>query len=175
MTTGSTTEPQATRRSWVPIVYFFVAALIGLGFVVTGVSMALFGVKDALFPSLGLPRYAYEVYPYEAYPAPVGPSRTDVPEPVKRSEAEIAREEHEAKARVIDERRGNGIDRMLSGLIIAGVGAPVLLWHLRRGRALSTGATDATPSWATPSPPAASSAEADYGGGGARTDPPTPA
>ena len=123
MTTGPAAEPQATRRSWVVLLYFFAAALIGLGFVVTGASMALFGVKDALFPGLGLPRYSYEVYPYDSYPVPVGPSWTDVAEPERKTEAEIAEQEREAKARAIDERRGNGVDRMLSGLIIAGVGA----------------------------------------------------
>ncbi|MGH3965063.1 MAG: hypothetical protein ACRDRY_17695 [Pseudonocardiaceae bacterium] len=42
---------------------------------------------------------------------------------------------------------------MLSGLIITGVGAPVLVWHLKRGRALSAAAEkpgDTTP----PTPPA---------------------
>ena len=140
MTITSTPEPQAARRNWVALLYFFVAALVGLGFVVTGITMALFGLKDAVFPGLGLPRYAYEVYPFEAYPVPVGPSATsDVTEPARRSEAEIAVEERKAKARAIDERRGNGVDRMLSGIILALVGYPVLVWHLRRGRALSAG------------------------------------
>jgi hypothetical protein len=159
MTTGSTAEVQVTRRSWVVLLYFFAAALIGLGFVVTGASLALFGVKDALFPSLGLPRYSYEVYGYEAYPAPVGPSKTEVQEPERKTEAEIAREQREAKARAIDERRSNGVDRMLSGLIIAGVGAPVLVWHLKRGRALSAGAADAAPS------------SADVAAGGTKAEP----
>ncbi len=158
MTIGSTAEPPAARRSWVVLLYFFAAALIGLGFVVTGVTMALFGVKDALFPALGLPRYAYEVYEYEAYPVPVSPSRTDATEPVRKTDAEIEKQEREARARAIDERRGNGVDRMLSGLIIAGVGAPVLVWHLRRGRALSAGAEkpDAAPAPVAPTPPTAS-------------------
>ncbi len=158
MTTGSTAEAQTTRRSWVVLLYFFVAALVGLGFVLTGVSMALFGVKDALFPGLGLPRYSYEVYPYEAYPAPIGPSRTDVTEPPRKTELEIAKQEREAKARAIDERRGNGVDRMLSGLILAGVGAPVLVWHLRRGRTFGEGEKpDETPDAVLPTPTVASS------------------
>lgn len=172
MTTGSTAEAQSTRRSWVVLLYFFAAALIGLGFVVTGVSMALFGVKDALFPSLGLPRYSYEVYPYEAYPVPVRPSKTEISEPERKTEAEITQQEREAKTRAIDERRGNGVDRLLSGLIIAGVGAPVLVWHLRRGRALSAGATDAPPSWTAASSPSTTSS-ADDAGAGTKADPPT--
>jgi hypothetical protein len=138
MTTGSTTEPPAGRRNWVPLLYFFLAALIGLGFVVVGTSMALLGAKDALFPSLGLPRYSYGVSEFEAYPAPA-PVGADSAPPVKKSAEEVAREQRIAKAQAVDERRAMGLDQMLSGLVIAAVGAPVLVWHLRRGRALSAG------------------------------------
>ncbi|MGH4009637.1 MAG: hypothetical protein ACRDTH_16060 [Pseudonocardiaceae bacterium] len=117
--------PQASRRSWVVLLYFYAAALVGLGFVVVGITTGLFGVKNALFPSLGLPSYSYE---YRFPP--------DSPRPTEPTEQQL----QAAKDRAIDERRSRGLDDMLSGLIIAGVGAPVLVWHLKRGRALGAAA-----------------------------------
>lgn len=160
MTNGSTPDSQAVRRSWVALLYFYVAALVGLGFVVTGTTMALFGAKSALFPGLGVPRYAYEVsQPYETYPGRerIGPSKSDGGEPGRTNEAERQRQEREAKARAVAERRSNGFDGILNGLIIAGVGAPVLLWHLKRGRALGAGTerADAAGTSPAPTPPAA--------------------
>jgi hypothetical protein len=137
MAGGSTGESQAGKRSWVVLLYFYAAALVGLGFVITGVTMALFGAKDALFPSLGLSRYSYE------YPVP-----PDFGMPMEQTEQQL----RAAKDRAIDERRGNGLDGMLSGLIITGVGAPVLVWHLKRGRALSAAAEK--PATTPPVPPA---------------------
>ncbi|MGH9190057.1 MAG: hypothetical protein ACRD0Q_08510 [Acidimicrobiales bacterium] len=138
--------------------YFYLAALVGLGFVVTGAAMALFGAKSALFPSLGLSRYAYEVpAPYETYPGRerIGPSKTDDRNAERESEAERERQAREARSRAIDERRSRGVDGMLSGLIVAGVGTPVLLWHLKRARALSVAAErpDFPASRAAPTPP----------------------
>lgn len=124
MAADSTPDSQAAKRSWVVLLYFYVAALVGLAFVVTGITMALFGAKDALFPGLGLSRYSYE------YQFPHDPGG-----PVEPTEEQL----QTAKERAIDERRGNGLDGMLSGLIIAGVGTPVLIWHYKRGRALSSG------------------------------------
>jgi hypothetical protein len=130
-------ESQAGKRSWVVLLYFYAAALVGLGFVVVGITMALFGAKDALFPGLGLPRYSYE------YPAP-----PDFGTPTEPTEEQ----RRAAKDRAIDERRSGGLDGMLNGLIIAGVGTPVLVWHLKRGRALSPAAEQ--PQATTPPPPA---------------------
>jgi hypothetical protein len=135
-----TREPQAGKRSWVVLLYFYAAALVGLGFVVTGVTMALFGAKDALFPGLGLSRYSYE------YPVP--PDLGPLTEPTEE-------QRRAAKDRAIADRRGSGLDGMLNGLIIAGVGTPVLVWHLKRGRALSAAAEkpEATTTTPPPSPP----------------------
>jgi hypothetical protein len=142
-----TRESQAGKRSWVVLLYFYAAALVGLGFVVAGVTVALFGAKDALFPGLGLPRYAYE---YNLPP--------DGHMPMEPTEEQL----RVAKDRAIDERRGGGLDGMLNGLIIAGVGTPVLVWHLKRGRALSPAAeqlqatTPPPPVPPSPQPPASS-------------------
>lgn len=135
-----TLESQAGKRSWVVLLYFYAAALVGLGLVVAGVVTALFGAKDALFPGLGLSRYSYEYNVPPEFGAP-----TEQTEEQRRA----------AKDRAVDERRGGGLDGMLSGLIIAGVGAPVLVWHLKRGRALSAAAEkpEATTTTPPPSPP----------------------
>lgn len=124
-----TLESPAAKRSWVVLLYFYAAALVGLGFVVTGITMGLFGAKNALFPSLGVSSYSYE-YPFP--PDPLG-----LREPTEQ-------QRQAAQERAIDERRSRGLDDMLSGFIIAGVGAPVLVWHLKRGRALSAGGEQPT-------------------------------
>ena len=150
-----TPDPHGARRNWVALLYFYLAALVGLGFVVTGAAMALFGAKNALFPSLGLSRHPY------SYPAPApyvtfpGHERIGPPDRMaaRTNETDADRQAREARSREIDERRGRGVDGMLSGLIVAGVGAPVLLWHLKRGRALSAGAESSdAPSAAAPPP-----------------------
>lgn len=118
-----TPGPQAAKRSWVILLYFYAAALVGLGFVITGVTMALFGAKSAVFPSLGLPSYSYE---YRFAP--------DSGRPLEQTE----QQRQAARDRAIDDRRNSGLDDLLDGLIITGVGAPVLIWHFKRGRALGT-------------------------------------
>ena len=156
MTADSFPDPQAQRRSWVVLLYFYLAALVGLGFVVTGATTALFGAKNALLPGLGISPYAYEVrVPPEPYPMPerIAPPRTD-----ERSEALRERRAREARSRAIEQRRNSGIDGMLSGLIVLAVGVPVLVWHLRRARA-TNGGTAKTPAPAPPTatePPGAS-------------------
>lgn len=124
-----TLESPAAKRSWVVLLYFYAAALVGLGFVVTGITMGLFGAKNALFPSLSVSSYSYE-YPFP--PDSFGPR-----EPTEQ-------QRQAARDRAIDERRSRGLDDMLSGLIITGVGAPVLVWHLKRGRALNAGGEQPT-------------------------------
>lgn len=143
MAANSNPESQSAKRTWVVVLYFYLAALVGLGFVVTGTTMALFGAKNALFPGLGLSRYSYE---YD----------------VSQGSRELTEEQlRTAKNRAIEDRRGSGLDGMINGLIIAGVGAPVLVWHLKRGRALNSGTdrpdgTTPTPPPSLPQPPAAS-------------------
>ncbi|MGH3693956.1 MAG: hypothetical protein ACRDRX_08220 [Pseudonocardiaceae bacterium] len=116
----------AAKRNWVVLFYFYLAALVGLGFVITGLTMGLLGAKNALFPGLGLPRYTYEqpFYPGDLANKPTPPTDQQL---------------QEAKARAIGERRSGGLDGMLDGLIFAGVGTPVLIWHLKRARKLTSG------------------------------------
>ena len=123
--TEQTTEARRTkRRHWIVLLYFYLVALIGLGFVVTGATMTLFGAKEAIFPGLGLSRYDYEfdlAEDQEGHP--------------RGSEAEIERAKKEAK----EERRSGGVDGVVSGVIVAGIGAPIMIWHLRHGRRASAG------------------------------------
>ncbi|HEU0088903.1 MAG TPA: hypothetical protein VFQ77_14860 [Pseudonocardiaceae bacterium] len=125
MAADSTRDSQAAKRSWVVLLYFYLVALVGLGFVIVGITMALFGAKNALFPELGLPSYAYE----HEFPQDPGQFAEPTEEQLRS-----------AKDRAVDDRRSSGLDGLLSGLIVAGVGMPVLIWHYRRGRALGTGA-----------------------------------
>lgn len=119
MDTG-TGERAAGRRSWVVLLYFYMAALVGLGFLVVGATTFLFGAKDALVPQLGVSDYSY----YEEYPPD--------PESGQTSEDQA----REARERAIDDRRNSGLDSMISGVLLAAVGAPVLVWHLKRARSL---------------------------------------
>lgn len=102
--------------------YFYAAALVGLGFVVVGATTALFGLKAAALPELGLPSYAYEQY-----------LSRDEDGVIEATDAELA----QARGRAIDERRSLGADDMLSGAILVAVGTPTMVWHLRRGRRLT--------------------------------------
>ena len=155
MTADSFPDPQAQRRNWVVLLYFYLAALVGLGFVVTGATTALFGAKNALLPGLGVSPYAFEVRSlYEPNPGleRLGPPRTD-----ERNEALRERRAREARSRAVEQRRSSGIDGMLSGLIILAVGVPVLVWHLKRARALNGGVRNPAPAPPTATePPTAS-------------------
>lgn len=117
-----TVTTAAARRNWVVLLYFYAAALVGLGFVVVGMTTALFGLKAAALPELGLPAHAYE-----------GGLPRDEDGDVRASEAERAA----ARERAIDDRRSHGVDDVLSGAILVVVGAPTMVWHLRRGRRLT--------------------------------------
>lgn len=119
MESRSVTEPAQTRRAWVVLLYFYLAALVGLGFVIAGVTTVLFGIKDIAFPRLGVNTYSYESSLHH-----------DAQGNITSSDAERAA----AEQRVIDDRRREGADNLLDGVILAAVGAPVLVWHLRRGR-----------------------------------------
>jgi len=102
------------RRSWVVPLYFYLAALIGLGLLIGGTTTALFGLKNVLVPELSVSSYAYD-------PGPGGDAR--------RADARRA---------AVDDRRREGADQLVNGAILAGVGLPTLLWHLRRARGQSS-------------------------------------
>jgi hypothetical protein len=85
------------RGSWIGSLYFYAAALIGLVFVLVGLTSGLQGAARASLPG---------VY-YDG--------KCDY---------------CDTKAQV----RDHGIADVVSGFVFTGIGAPVLLWHLRQAR-----------------------------------------
>ena len=49
-----------TQGAEIPDSRFYLAALVGFGFVITGVTTGLFGAKELAFPELGISSYTYE-------------------------------------------------------------------------------------------------------------------
>jgi hypothetical protein len=123
MTTDADTSsaPPAARR-WVTL-YYYVAALIGLGLAVIGLVTLLFGLRYAALPEVGLATTDY------AY--------LHMDPTVIATDAELAR----ARVQAVEDRRERGVSSMIDGVIMAGVGAPLLFWHLRRARRSVTHAT----------------------------------
>jgi hypothetical protein len=131
-------ESVAGRRPWIVLLYFYIAALVGLGFVITGATEALFGAKAMLVPQLGVQSSSYD---YSL--------RRDAQGTVVATDAERTA----ARERALDDRRREGADDLVDGAILLLVGAPTLIWHLRRGRRV--GADPATGITAGTSPAAA--------------------
>ncbi|HTF48127.1 MAG TPA: hypothetical protein VK735_11815 [Pseudonocardia sp.] len=123
MVTRSSGESAATRRPWVVLLYFYLAALIGLGFLIAGTTTALFGVKDLAFPQLSIQSYSYD-----------SSLRRDAQGNIISTESERAA----ARQAAIDDRRRDGLDSLVNGVILAAVGTPTLVWHLRRARRVGT-------------------------------------
>lgn len=101
------------------LLYFYLAALVGLGLVIAGTTIGLFGVKDLAFPRLSLSSYSYE-----------SNLRRDAQGNIVASE----QERQAARQRAIDDRRREGGDNVVDGVILAAVGLPTLVWHLRGAR-----------------------------------------
>jgi hypothetical protein len=120
----------AARRPWVVLLYFYLAALIGFGFFITGVTTGLFGAKELAFPQLGLNSYSYD-----------SSLRRDSTGTVIASPGE----RDTARERAIDDRRREGGDSLVNGVILAVVGLPTMVWHLRRGRKVGAQIPDDTP------------------------------
>jgi hypothetical protein len=136
METRSSTESPAARRPWVALLYFYLAAFVGFGFLIAGTTTALFGAKDLAFPELGVQSYSYE-------PA----LRRDAQGTIVATDSERA----QARQRALEDRRRDGADSLVDGVILVAVGLPTLLWHLRRARRIGASAPGAaTPGAATP-------------------------
>jgi hypothetical protein len=111
--------PSTGRRPWVVLLYFYLAALIGLGFVIAGTTTALFGAKDAVFPQLGVREYSYD-----------SSLRRDEHGTIVATPAERAA----ARQRAVDDTRHDGEDQLVNGALLVVVGLPTLLFHLRGAR-----------------------------------------
>jgi hypothetical protein len=123
MSPNSSAQPPSTRRPWVVLLYFYLAALIGLGFVITGTTEALFGAKQLAFPQLNIQSYSYE-----------SSLRRDAQGTIIATTAERAT----ARQQAVDDSRREGGDDLADGAILVLVGLPTLFWHLRRARRIGT-------------------------------------
>jgi hypothetical protein len=121
------------RRRWLPLVYYYLATLVGLVVLLFGVIGGLNGLVQAALPQLA-PEVRFAVS--ERAPAPEGGQQRDL------SEAEKA----EIRAEAIDNARAAGFFNALRGLVATLVGAPIFLWHLRQARRRE-------PGWLGVSPP----------------------
>ncbi|HYZ93883.1 MAG TPA: hypothetical protein VFA34_16035 [Actinomycetota bacterium] len=117
----------ATRKSasngersvrWLPLIYYYLATVIGLVITLTGVIGGVSGLVTAAFPRTG-DEYIYSEPPYD-----------DKGNPIK--ETPVEREERESEDLEIS--RQSGFAGGIRGGITAGVGAPVFVWHLRQAR-----------------------------------------
>jgi hypothetical protein len=124
----ASTKTAAGRRPWVVLLYFYLAALVGFGFVITGVTTGLFGAKELAFPELGISSYTYD-----------SALRRDKDGTIIATDAERSA----ARARAVEDRRQEGADDLVDGAILAAVGLPTMIWHLRRGRRVGAAPTTA--------------------------------
>jgi hypothetical protein len=143
METRSSSEP-AARRAWVVLLYFYLAAFVGFGFLIVGTTTALFGAKDLAFPELGMQSYSYE-----------STLHRDAQGTIVATDSERA----QARERALEDRRTDGADSLVNGVILMAVGLPTLLWHLSRARRLGgpaapSPAAPPAPEPAEPAPPA---------------------
>jgi hypothetical protein len=110
------------------LLYFYLAALVGFGFVITGVTTGLFGAKELAFPELAISSYTYD-----------SALRRDKDGTIIATDAERSA----ARARAVEDRRREGADDLVDGAILAAVGLPTMIWHLRRGRRVGAAPTTA--------------------------------
>ncbi len=110
----------AQRRPgfWLPSLYYYLAAAIGLVIALVGVIGGLRGLVTA-----ALPQIASEVR-YAGYPGTTGPTGA----PLTPQERDQARADAIAAARV------GGYADALYGTVAVIVGTPVFVWHLRQAR-----------------------------------------
>jgi hypothetical protein len=142
MTSRSPADAAGARRNWIALLYFYVAALVGLGFFITGITTGLFAAKELAFPELGLSTSNYE-----------GTLRRDPQGVIIATDAE----REQARQRELADRRREGGSDLVDGVILIAVGLPTLVWHLRRARRLGAPGepppvprTEPSPSVATP-------------------------
>lgn len=138
MSSTPTKQSAAARRPWVILLYFYIAALVGLGFLITGTTTALFGAKSLALPELTIRSYEYE-----------STLRRD---PQQGTVIATDAEREAARQRAIDDKRREGLDDVTDGAILIVVGAPTLFWHLRRARRIGAWPEPAGPSGPSPAP-----------------------
>lgn len=103
------------KGKWVPSLYYYLATIVGLGFLLGGVTATLIGLRRAVIPEL-TENYSYYEGPYEEGKQP------------GKAEQQRQREQN------IDNERRRGWSKAIDGAIFSLVGAPVFFWHLRQAR-----------------------------------------
>lgn len=119
------------KLHWSGYVYYYLAALIGLAFVLFGLVRVYSGLIQAALPRSS-PEFEYrrEVVPH----APLN----DAAPPPSPSHAEVRAQKDQAAKEI----RAEGIYQALEGVGATVVGAPVFLWHIRRARKRDVPALD---------------------------------
>jgi hypothetical protein len=110
---------QGERRGrWLPLVYYYLATIVGLALVLIGIIGGLHGLVTAALPSTS-DQVTFMEPPFNAQG-----------DPVKETPSEKAQREAEALKRA----RQSGYADSIQGGITAIVGLPVFLWHLLQAR-----------------------------------------
>lgn len=110
-------EPRKGR--WLPLVYYYLGAVVGLAITLVGVIGGLQGLVTAALPQIS------------------SEARYSAPErvaPDGKAEEPSGAEQERLKEEAVDRARLGGFDRALRGAVTAVVGAPVFFWHLRQAR-----------------------------------------
>jgi hypothetical protein len=117
------TEPKPIKGRWLPLIYYYLATVVGLAILLVGLIGGLRGVVQAAFPKTA-DEYRYSSFAVR--PPEVSPEGR----PVKISE----RAQLDAEEAAFDRARQAGIADAFDGLIAAVVAGPVFFWHLRQAR-----------------------------------------
>lgn len=114
-------EPRPVKGRWLPLIYYYLATVVGLAILLVGLIGGLRGVVQAAFPKTS------DEFRFSGFAV-----REVTPEgrPVKLRERETLRAEEDA----LDRARQAGIADAFDGLIAALVAGPVFFWHLRQAR-----------------------------------------
>lgn len=103
------------RGRWLPLVYYYLATVVGLTILLVGLISGAQSLVDAIWPEASdTVRYEYGIYSPEENPS--------------------EREREESRENAIETARLGGYAGAVKGLIAALVGLPVFIWHLRQAR-----------------------------------------
>lgn len=109
-------ESAPVRGRWIPLVYYYLATVVGLTIFLVGLISGAQSLVDAIWPEASdSVRYEY------GFSTPVD----DEP-----SEKELAR----AREAAIEAARLGGYSGAVKGIIAGIIGLPVFFWHLRQAR-----------------------------------------
>lgn len=115
---GESRTPNERRGRWLPLVYYYLATLVGLSLLLAGLIGGLHGLVTAAFPSTAS-EFIYFEPPFD-----------EKGRPVKESNSE----ESEREAEALERARRSGFAGAIQGGTTAIVGFPVFFWHLRQAR-----------------------------------------